>query len=201
MRRTTVFGYNMQKQIARRRLIVAVYALLALLLVAGWFLDHLHVSGFYIYFAGYFLSYFVLGGYGPRGLIKPFHGRGPRTQPMPSNLVELELRYYGNLPAADPDEYRNDERELQRRDRVHYQAYQAICVLLAGIWLLATWTLHPPRFMPAGLLPVLLYFIVLPAILLAITLPQAILLWTEPDLATETEDDSASLHPAPQHSP
>jgi hypothetical protein len=126
MRRTTILGYNTQKQSARRGLVVAVYALLALLLGGGWFLDHLQTTGVYIYFAAYFISCFLLGGYGPSGLIKPFTGKGPRTQPMPSSLIELELYAAGNLARTSDDESRDDERELQSRDRGHYQAYQAV---------------------------------------------------------------------------
>jgi hypothetical protein len=193
MRRTTILGYDMQRQSARRGLVIAVYSLLAALLTGGWFLDHLQTTGIYVYFAVFFINYFVLGGYGSSGLIKPFTGKGPRTQPAPSNLVELELYAAGNL-ARNPDEYRNDERELQRRDRVHYQAWQAVVVLFCPIWLIAIWQNHPPRFIPAGLLPSLLYLFVLPAILIAVTLPQAILLWTEPDLDPQTE-------PAPEPAP
>jgi len=197
MRRTTVLGFNMEKQSARRRLVVAVYTLLAALVAAGWLLDRFHESGIYIYFAAFFLNYFVFGGYGPSGMVKPFNGKGPRTQPLPSGLIELELYATGNL-AQPPSPCRNDERELQRRDRVHYQAYQGITVLLALIWILAMWENHPPHFIPEGLLPALLYLVVLPAILLAITLPQAIILWTEPDLAPEPEDEpEPALHPTP----
>ena len=186
MRRTTILGYDMQRQSARRGLVIAVYALLAVLLIGGWFFDHLQVTGVYIYFAAFFINYFVLGGYGPSGLIKPFTGKGPRTQPIPSNLVELELYTAGNL-ARNPDEYRNDERELQRRDRAHYQAWQAVVVLFCPIWLIAIWQNRPPHFIPARILPAMLYLFVLPAILLAVTLPQAILLWTEPDLDSDSQ--------------
>lgn len=188
MRKTTVLGINMEQQANRRRLVITVYAILAALIAAGWFLDRLKVSGYYIYFAALFANYKILGGYGAEGLVKPFTGKGPRNQPMPSNLTELQLFAAGNLTAGFPDDYRNDERDLQRRDRVHYQAYQWICGLLAILWLLSTWEVHPPHFVPAGLLPILMYLLVLPAILLAITLPQAMLLWTEPDFIAEPED-------------
>jgi hypothetical protein len=39
----------------------------------------------------------------------------------------------------------------------------------------------------------LLYLIVLPMILLAITLPQAIILWTEPDMVPEPDEELAAL--------
>ncbi|MGC2617724.1 MAG: hypothetical protein WA414_01720 [Acidobacteriaceae bacterium] len=189
MRKTTVFGYSMQTRSARRRLVVALYASLALALIGGFFLDRLHVSGYYIYFAALFINWKILGGYGQDGLVKPFTGKGRRNQPMPSNLTELQLYAAGNLTSGFPDEYRNDERELQRRDRVHYQAYQWIAGLLAILWLLANWEMHPPHFIPAGLVALLLYLVVFPAILLAITLPQAILLWTEPDMGPDIDPE------------
>jgi hypothetical protein len=196
MRKTTIFGYNMQKQASRRWLVVVVYAILAGAMVVGWFLDRLHVSAYYIYFAALFANYKILGGYGAEGLVKPFTGKGPRNQPMPSDLTELQLYAAGNLASGFSDEYRNDERELQRRDRVHYQAYQWIAGLLAIIWFLANWELHPPRFVPVAMLPIVLYLVVLPAILVAITLPQAILLWTEPDMEVEPmlESQEAPVH-------
>lgn len=193
MDRTAVLGFNMERQSARRRLVVIVYGLLGLSLAGCWFIDRLHVSAFYLYLVVVlFVNQRILGGYGARGLLKPFHGKGPRNQPMPSNLMELELYRYGNLDRGSDEDYRNDERELARRDRVHYQAYQGICALLALMWLLASWGLHPPRFLPAGLLPVALYCVAMPAVLLAITLPQAILLWTEPDFEAQPRDRTSS---------
>jgi hypothetical protein len=191
MRRTTILGYNMQTQSARRGLVISVYALLTALVVGAWLLDHLQTTSVYIYFAAFFINYFVFGGYGPSGLIKPFTGKAPRNQPIPSSLIELELRMAGARVEPDPDDYRNDERDLARRDRVHYQAYQAVTLLFCPIWLFSMWEIHPPRFIPAALLPILLYLVVLPAILLAITLPQAILLWTEPDLVPDPQEPSA----------
>jgi hypothetical protein len=185
MRKTTVFGFNMERQVARRRLVVAMYVFFALLILGGWMLDHLHETGIYVYFAAMAVNWRVLGGYGTEGLIKPFTGKGPRNQPMPSNLVELELRATRNLAGPDRSEYRNDEREVERRDRVHYQAYQGMVVLLGCIWLLSIWQMHPPRFVRPEILPFLLYALVLPAMVLAVTLPQAILLWTEPDMEGE----------------
>lgn len=189
MRRTTVLGINMETRSARRRLVVAVYVLLFLLGLGGWFLDHLRTTGVYFYFAAFLINYVAFGGYSPGGLIKPFSGKVPRNAPIPSSLVELELRMAGAPIERDANEYRNDERELARRDRVHYQAYQAVIVLFCPIWLIAIWENHPPHFIPPGLLPMLLYVIVLPAIALAITLPQAILLWSEPDFVDDGQDE------------
>jgi hypothetical protein len=192
MRSTTVLGFNMQGQQSRRRLVIAVYALLAAAMVAGWFLDRFRATGsIYVYFVALFINWKIFGGYGTAGLVKPFTGKGPRNQPMPSDLVELALYSTGSLPSTLAPEYRNDEREVARRDRVHYQAYQVIAILLCPIWFIAHWELHPRRFVPAGLLPILLYCIALPAILLAVTLPQAIILWTEPDSIAELDAETA----------
>jgi hypothetical protein len=142
MRKTKILGFSMETRTARRRFVVVVYAVLAILLAAGWFLDHLSTTGSYVYFAAFFISYFGLGGYGPYGLIKPFNNKGPRNRPIPTSLTELRLASMGALDFGDSADYRNDERELQLRDRVHYRAYQAIFVLLALIWLVAMWQVN-----------------------------------------------------------
>lgn len=191
MRKTTVLGFNMERQASRRRLVVAIYAILALMVAAGWIIDRLNTTGIYIYFAAMFVNWRVLGGYGTDGLIKPFTGKGPKNAPVPSNLVELELRLAGVPIDRNTDEYRNDERELARRDRVHYQAYAAVTALLCPIWLIAQWQIRRPSFIPAGLLPGLLAWFALPAIIVAITLPQAILLWTDPDMEKDLADEAA----------
>lgn len=87
---------------------------------------------------------------------------------------------------------------MQLRNRVHYQAYQWICTLLAIVWIIAMWENHRPHYITAAVLPVLLYLVVLPMILLAVTLPQAIILWTEPDMEAEPDEEPAAdaLHTA-----
>ena len=190
MRDKTIFGFRMEKQSARRRLVIAVYAVLALLIAGGWLLDQLRTSGVYIFFTAYLINWGIFGGYGASGLIKPFSGKAPRQQSVPTSLVELELYRYGNLRSANDADYRNDEREVLRRDRVHYQAYQWMVGLLAWIWLLATWQHAPLSFMSARVLSMALYLFTIPVIVLAITLPQAILLWTEPDMEREEESSS-----------
>lgn len=182
MRKTKVFGLSMETRSARRRLVVVVYALLAALLAGGWFLDQFHVTGPYLYYAAWFIGYFVFGGVGPRGLIKPFTGKGPRNQPMPSNLMELHLAATGALPRPEPSEYRNDERELHLRDRAHYRAYGVLFTVFAPIWLIALWT---PRLISPALALHLVLLLATAGFLMAITLPQAIILWTEPDMVAE----------------
>lgn len=181
MRTTKVLGLSLETRSARRRLVVAVYAILAALIAGAWFIDQFHTSAKYVYFAAFFVGYFIFGGTGPYGLIKPFTGKGPRNRPMPSSLVELQLALTGALQPED-SQFRNDERELHLRDRAHYRAYQVVFVLFAPIWLITLWT---PRIISPSLEIHLVLLLATAAILAAITLPQALILWTEPDMDPE----------------
>jgi hypothetical protein len=69
MRKTKILGLSMETRSARRRFVVAIYAILAAVLAGGWFLDQLHITGTYVYFAAFFVGYFIFGGTGPYGLI------------------------------------------------------------------------------------------------------------------------------------
>lgn len=104
---------------------------------------------------------------------------------MPPPFLLLALRVY--QPVLGENTYRSDERELEQRGRVHYQAYQTLTVVLAALWLLAGWNAFKPAWI-AGLgpiVPLAVYGLVLAGIVLALTLPQSILLWTEPDMEAE----------------
>lgn len=179
MRKTKIFGFSMESRSARRRLVVTTYAGLAVLIAGGWFLDHLHTSSLYTYDAALLLGYFIFGGISPYGLIKPFNGKGPRNQPMPSSLVELHLAATRTLSPADAREYRNDERELQLRDRAHYRAYQVVFCLFGAVWLVSSF---PLRALEPEVRLRLLLLLATFSMMAAMTLPQAILLWTEPDM-------------------
>ena len=114
----------MERQRARRRLVVTTYALLAMLCGSA-FCAHV------FYGVGALLPYevaiygsmavgaFVFGGngwYGGRwGLIKPFANKPPRTEPPMVTLVQLQLQPE-RLLQADESGWRNDERELERRN-------------------------------------------------------------------------------------
>lgn len=107
MRNKTVFGLSMEKRSHRRRLVVAAYTLLAILVAGGWMLDRFQDTGIYIYFAAFFINYYVFGGYGPYGLVRPFTGKAPR-QAMPGSLVEVQLSLAGIRTAPDTSDSRND---------------------------------------------------------------------------------------------
>lgn len=174
---------DMAPRINRRTLVVLIHAGLAALMGGLWMLDGWHVTGVCLWVATVLVNRLFLGGYGFGGLIKPFSGQ--RRSEAPPPFLLLALRVY-QLP-PDANEYRNDERETRQRDHAHYQAYQAITVALAAVWLLANWKLNAKRMLawvPISA-DVMLYGLVLAAIVVAITLPQAILLWTEPDMEQE----------------
>jgi len=176
---------DMAPRTNRRALVVLIYAGMAALMAGLWRLDGWRVTGVYLVFATIFVNRFLLGGYGIGGLIKPFSGKAPRRSDVPPPFLMLALRVY--QPAPDEREYRNDEREVRQRDHAHYQAYQAISVALAAIWLLADWKLNASRLLawvPVSA-DVMLYGLVLAAVVVAVTLPQAILLWNEPDMEAE----------------
>ena len=176
---------DMAPQTHRRALVVLIYAALAALMAALFFADRWRTTGYYLVFATFLVNRLFLGGYNFGGLIKPFSGKPPRSPDGPPPFVLLALRVYHPEPAEN--EYRSDERELQQRDRAHYNAYQWIASTLVVLWLLAGWNTFRPHLL--AWIPVspslLIYGIVLAAIVVALTLPQAILLWTEPDMEEE----------------
>lgn len=108
-----------------------------------------------------FVNGLIFGGYGRWGLINPFNTR---------------------TPFGSPARWRNDERDLRRRDRVHYYAYRVVvAVLLLGYVLGSAPFQHPEmgRALIEG------------GVVLGLTLPQALLLWMEPDV--ELEDPEVAV--------
>lgn len=173
---------DMAPRTHRRALVVLIYAALTALMVGLFCADHWRTTGYYLVFATFLVNRLFLGGYNFGGLIKPFSGKPPRDSQASPHFVLLTLRIYHREPTNS--EYRSDERELQQRDRAHYQAYQALAVVLALLWLLSSWDAFRPHLL--AWIPIssslLIYGMVLAAIVAALTLPQVILLWTEPDM-------------------
>lgn len=178
---------NMAQRARRRALVACIYAALAVLLVVLWFANHWHGTGAYVFFAAMIACRLFLGGYYPGGLVKPFNGKMPKQSDMPPPLLALKLHVYRPVLAADETRYRNDERELDQRDRAHYAAYQAIGVAISVPWLLSSLRIGHPRLLAGfGMSPDEMYFgLLLIVLTLFLTLPQAIHLWTEPDMETE----------------
>jgi hypothetical protein len=167
--------------------VATIYVVLAAVLVELYLLDHWRTSGYYLIFATFLVNRFLLGGYQFGGLVKPFNQRAPvrRVTPVPFVLL-FGLRVWE--PEPRDSEWRNDEREQAQRDHAHFQAYQALIVALAPMWLLAAWAAGSARLLAWLPMPPvqLMYGLVLATLAMAITLPQAILLWTEPDMVEAT---------------
>ncbi len=80
---------------------------------------------------------------------------------------------------------RLDEHDIAARDRAHYLAYSALR------WAAIAAVILGPLFLidaPPQQLAHILYLLSVPVAALFFSLPQAILLWTEPDLGTDTQD-------------
>jgi hypothetical protein len=164
-----LFGmrFNMSRRARRRALAALIYAAFAALMAASWFLDHWRMSGTYflINFA-LLVSWFVLGGYYPGGLLRPFDGYVRRRS-----------------SAAQPGrEFLTDERELRERDRAHYRAFRWFAIAFLFLCLLANPHLLGGLHLSADRILDLLHGGLLVALMLGLSLPQAILLWTEPDM-------------------
>ena len=127
---------DMAQRARRRALVVGIYAVFAALITGLWFVDQWRSTGTYIYWAAMCrllaVSRWLLRG----GLVKPFTGKGPRQSDSAPSLLSLKLRMYP-AQADDDRAYRNDERELNQRDRAHYLAYQAMAVLVVAAWIVA----------------------------------------------------------------
>lgn len=183
-----VLGIPMEQQKTRRKLVVAVYAALAAMCVGSILFARveplLYSWTMYVALA---VSVFVFGGQGRYGLIKAFPNKPPRPEPVMVEAVRLQV---APMTAGTPDEstWKNDERELSRRDRAHYQAYQVVgmamivTLLVSMFGLRSAMGLGHPAWLTAGLALEALYALALVGSVLVLTLPAAIILWSEPDM-------------------
>ena len=184
----SVLGVSMQRQQARRRLVVSMYAVLAVFCAASMIFARTEPL-FYSWtiYATMVVAFFVFGGTGRYGLIKPFPNKPPRPEMPMVETIRLQL---DPMSAGTPDEssWRNDERELSRRDRAHYQAYQLVglgafvVLVLAALGLRMAMGLRHPEWLTVVLVLNVIYGVALVTSVLVVTLPSAIILWTEPDL-------------------
>jgi hypothetical protein len=179
---------DMAQQSRRRALVVLIYAVLAALMIGMWFADHWHATGTYVFWAAMLACRLFLGGYYNGGLVKPFTGKAPMRSEMPPPLLLLKLRVYAPMLAIEDGGFRNDEREVKQRDRAHYQAYQAVGIAVVVAWFVAYMGMLKPAWLAA--IPMtpyqMFYGLTLVTLVLFLTLPQCILLWTEPDMETES---------------
>jgi hypothetical protein len=180
-----VFGIPMQQQRKRRQLVVITYAALALVLaatIAG--APRYPMLYSYSIYATIAVALFVFGGTGQRGLLKGFENRPPRAESPQIEIIRMNLAPRTMLSTADSS-WRNDERELHRRDLAHYRAYQPLGVGVMLLLLLSTLALHPWPWLPLAVVHVLSFAVAEMMTMLYVTLPAAIILWTEPDIDLE----------------
>ena len=178
----TVLGIPMQHRSARRKLVVAAYLVLAV--ICGVTIAFARAAPYlysYAIYAALAFGFLVFGGMGRRGLIKPFPNKPPRAEPPMVTLVQLHLQPEALLARSDAA-WRNDERELSRRDLAHYRAYQPVSIALVLLLCLSAVANHPWRWMTLPVLLNMIFAVALVATLLALTLPAAIILWNEPDI-------------------
>ena len=186
-----LFGmrFNMSRRARRRALVALIYAAFAALMAASWFLDRWRMSGTYFLFNfALLVSWVVLGGYYPGGLLRPFDGYVRRRKAAePSTALMLN----GGPAAPAVRESLNDERELRERDRAHYTAFRWFAIAFLFLSLLANPYLVGWLHLTADRILDLLHGGLLVALMLGLSLPQAILLWTEPDMEREAEAPTA----------
>ncbi len=183
-----VLGISMERQTTRRKLVVLVYAVLGAVCVASVVFAQTEPFLYsWAIYATMLVAFFVFGGSGRYGLIKPFPNKPPRPEPVMVDVVRLQL---SPMTAGTPDEssWRNDERELSRRDRAHYQAFQVIGIALMVILVVVTFGLRSAmglrhaEWLTATLALNVIYAVALLGSMLVVTLPAAIILWNEPDM-------------------
>jgi hypothetical protein len=198
----------MDRQQSRRLLVVAIYAFLGACCAANVLTMPLFPAGFsYVFWAVILVSTLIFGGgsqfqFGRyRGLLKPFNNRPPRPESVQSELIRIRLQPQ-SVPPQDMD-WRNDERELARRDNAHYRAYAVPLIPVLLIVLLSAWSFPPERqkllfWLTDVQLRQLNFGLAEIAIVLGITLPSAIILWCEPDIQTDAGLDEATRTQAVQ---
>lgn len=159
-----LLGINMARRNNRRWLVGLTYlGLVVLWAVVGRFAGihgEARAFTFVLLATALIVNTILFGGYGCWGLIKPFNSRA--------------------LAGGS----RNDERELRRRDRMHFYAYRVVVsVVLVGYFLSREPFMNPQ----VG------NALLLGGLMLGLTLPQALLLWIEPDM--EFEEPAAAGYP------
>ncbi len=175
----TLLGLSIATRRQRRRIVIAFYAIVllwtAVPLIKGRLIPvYMLMQVFNL--AG------IFGGI-RQGPIKNFEGptRDPMN-PSASSIQTLDLS--GRMGRRYPSE-QLDERERLERDHAHYSAYRllrwSLGIAAAIYWLLITATPIQPWLLHSA--PTLLWTLVL----YIFTLPQAVILWTEPDQAADSE--------------
>ena len=190
-----LFGkhFNMASHVRRRRLVLAVYAGFATLMLVGWFIDRWHLWGAcLVIFGTSYVRRLVLGGYGAegKGLLKPFLGNEVHARYVRDPYSFWSRMCNWTIPGvANEREFCNDEREMHIRDNAHEVAYRRLGMLVIYIFMVeyvknAALPLLSGLgiIFPTSFFDELIYGMVIAASILVQSLPQTILLWNEPDM-------------------
>jgi hypothetical protein len=165
--RMRFLGMDMARRSNRRWLVAVTYVALVAFGAALWTLGGNRGEAIaftlLLLVTSLFVNQIVFGGYGCWGLIRPFNTNAP--------LGSHTSRY-------------NDERDLRRRDRMHFYAYRIVVSLIVLGYFLGRDPFQHPQVGNALLVG---------ALILGLTLPQALLLWIEPDM--EFEEPAAPGYP------
>jgi hypothetical protein len=178
-----VLGMPMQRQKARRQLVVWTYVVLGLICaVVGMTARTYPLLYSYAIYPSLAVAMFVFGGSGRGGLLKAFANKPPRPDPPQIEIIKLRLAPE-TLVSSSESGWKNDERELSRRDRAHYEAYKFVGICPILMLLLSALALSPKHHFFSSTTWLLTIFGLAEVMtVLALTLPAAIILWTEPDM-------------------
>jgi hypothetical protein len=175
----TFFGISIAHRRTRRVFVIGIWSLTFL---CGWaFLHGIASHRDRAIGAGAFLALqlilqflpYLLGGFWPGGMVRPFLAAKLRPEPVQS-LFGPRTKFGQNAPL--------DERETGERDRIHFLAYRiALVITLMMTLILFLLSGYSFQWM-SRVAPV--FFFALTVILLG--LPQTIILWTEPDMESES---------------
>lgn len=178
---------NLASRLRRRLFVALFYAIAAAIIYVDWHFRAtsstatIHVIMFWV-LAGPFLGgsfYFSAFVVGP---VQPFEGNKWLRSP-----------WRGWLNGRDPKDLRSDERDLTRRDRAHYAAYDVLALLVLAA--LAGYNRPFYHTISMATQQRITLALLEAGSILAFTLPAAILLWTEPDLVPDPAPESGN-HPA-----
>jgi hypothetical protein len=165
--RMHLLGMDMARRSNRRWLVAVTYVALLALGAIVWTLGgnrgEARAFTLLLLVTSLFVNGIVFGGYGCWGLIRPFNTRTP---------LGLHTAWH------------NDERDLRRRDRMHFYAYRIVVSLFLLGYFLGRDLFQHPQVGNALLVS---------ALVLGLTMPQALLLWIEPDM--EFEEPAAPEYP------
>jgi len=152
-------GVDMARRTSRRWLVALVYVALLTIWSSIWLLDARgsRWASIVLLYAVLATTFCIFGGYGMRGLIKPF---------------------CVNRPFGRPAWWNNDELDLQRRDRMHFYGYRVLMLMSVVLFVVTT----VPDF---ALSPTAMRALVAFVLLVGYTLPSAMLLWSMPDVERE----------------